>query len=203
MVLLLKYMFRYFTEKQGRDVLNLRRVLTLYFFTLLCFQLSSLLSLSPEQLVGLMFDDVPGLPEKSVIINAVFDHLIAYPQEVRIKSTLHFLVELSKTVKGFFGTLLHLFLMSVQSLTSGLVSFRGTSPVRRIRSCECVVTCCVCFMCWISGSHAHTSVCMFASFHRLDHLMVSVSVNLETVILRSKSALLQQVPPGKTQLQLF
>lgn len=144
-VLLLKYMFRCFTEKQGRDILNRIRVLTLYFF---CLQLSSLLALSPEQLVGLMFDDVPGLPEKSVIINAVFDHLIAYPEEARIKSTLYFLVESSKTVKGFFGTLSHLFLMSVQSLTSGRVSFRGTSPVRRIRSCECVVTCC--FMCWIS-----------------------------------------------------
>ncbi|XP_051764545.1 uncharacterized protein mslnb isoform X3 [Ctenopharyngodon idella] len=103
--------------------------------------LSSLLSLSPEQLVGLMFDDVPGLPEKSVIINAVFDHLIAYPQEVRIKSTLHFLVELSKT-----------------------------------RNISCA---------------SYQII-----FHRLDHLMVSVSVNLETVILRSKSALLQQVPPG-------
>lgn len=29
--------------------------------------------------------------------------------------------------------------------------------------------------------------------------MVSVSVNLETAILRSKLALLQQVPPGETQ----
>lgn len=138
-------MFRYFPEKQGRDVLKRRRVLTLY--SLFCFQLSSLLSLSPEQLVGLMFDDVPGLPEKSVIINAVFDHLIAYPQQLRIESTLQYLVQSPKTVKGFFSTLLQLFLMSVQSLTSGRVSFRGTSPVRRIRSCECVVMCCVCFIC--------------------------------------------------------
>lgn len=65
------------------------------------FQLSSLRSLSPEQLVGLMLDDVPGLPEKAVVINAVFDHLIASPQDERIISMLHFMVESSKTVKGF------------------------------------------------------------------------------------------------------
>ncbi|XP_048051534.1 uncharacterized protein mslnb isoform X1 [Megalobrama amblycephala] len=103
--------------------------------------LSSLLSLSPEQLVALMFDDIPGLPEKSVVINAVFDHLIAYPQELRIESTLKYLVESSKT-----------------------------------RNISCA---------------SYQII-----FHHLDHLMVSVSVNLETAILRSKSALLQQVPSG-------
>ncbi|XP_073716201.1 uncharacterized protein mslnb isoform X2 [Misgurnus anguillicaudatus] len=35
-----------------------------------------------------------------------------------------------------------------------------------------------------------------AIFHRLDHLLVSVSVDLETIILRSRSALLQDVPQG-------
>ncbi|XP_077101801.1 uncharacterized protein LOC143753360 [Siphateles boraxobius] len=103
--------------------------------------LSSLRSLSPEQLVGLMFEDVPGLPEKAVLINAVFDHLIASPQEERIIPTLHFMVESSKT-----------------------------------RNISCA---------------SYQII-----FHRLDHLMVSVSVNLETEILRSKSALLQQVPAG-------
>ncbi|XP_056111002.1 uncharacterized protein LOC130088309 [Rhinichthys klamathensis goyatoka] len=103
--------------------------------------LSSLLSLSPEQLVELMFDDVPGLPEKAVVINAVFDHLSASPREERILPTLHFMVESSKT-----------------------------------RNISCA---------------SYQII-----FHRLDHLMVSVSVNLETEILRSKSALLQQVPPG-------
>ncbi|XDV17114.1 hypothetical protein PO909_016533 [Leuciscus waleckii] len=103
--------------------------------------LSSLLSLSPEQLVGLMFEDVPGLPEKAVVINAVFDHLIASPQEQRILPTLHLMVESSKT-----------------------------------RNISCA---------------SYQII-----FHRLDHLMVRVSVNLETEILRSKSALLQQVPPG-------
>ncbi|XP_067298499.1 uncharacterized protein [Pseudorasbora parva] len=59
--------------------------------------LSILLSLSPEQLVGLMVDDIPGLPDKPLVINAVFDHLIASPQEGRIVPTLNFLVESSKT----------------------------------------------------------------------------------------------------------
>ncbi|RXN34382.1 hypothetical protein ROHU_004044 [Labeo rohita] len=105
--------------------------------------MSSLLYLSPEQLVGLMFDDIPGLPEKSVVINAVFDHLTASPQKQRIVSMLPIMVESSTT-----------------SLTS----------------------------------RAHTSVRLFASFHRLDHLMVSVPVDLEAAILRSKSALLRNVP---------
>ncbi|KAL0202218.1 hypothetical protein M9458_000236, partial [Cirrhinus mrigala] len=59
--------------------------------------MSSLLYLSPEQLVGLMFDDVPGLPEKSVVIDGVFDQLIASPQKERIVSTLLIMVESSKT----------------------------------------------------------------------------------------------------------
>ncbi|KAA0721626.1 hypothetical protein E1301_Tti023053 [Triplophysa tibetana] len=33
-------------------------------------------------------------------------------------------------------------------------------------------------------------------FHRLDHLLISVSVSLETVILRKRTALLKSVPPG-------
>ncbi|XP_026146566.1 uncharacterized protein mslnb [Carassius auratus] len=103
--------------------------------------MSSLLYLSPEQLVGLMFDDVPGLPEKSVVINAVFDHLTASPQRERIVSMFPIMVESSKT-----------------------------------RNVSC------------------TSYQII--FHRLDHLMVRVSVDLESVILRSRSALLQNVPQG-------
>ncbi|XP_052402480.1 uncharacterized protein LOC127949391 isoform X2 [Carassius gibelio] len=103
--------------------------------------MSSLLYLSPEQLVGLMFDDVPGLPEKSVVINAVFDHLTASPQRERIVSTLPIMVESSKT-----------------------------------RNVSCA---------------SYQII-----FHRLDHLMVSVPVDLESVILRSRSALLQNVPQG-------
>ncbi|XP_016116112.1 uncharacterized protein [Sinocyclocheilus grahami] len=103
--------------------------------------MSGLLYLSPEQLVGLMFDDVPGLPEKSVVINAVFDHLTASPQKERILSTLPIMVESSKT-----------------------------------RNVSCA---------------SYQII-----FHRLDHLMVSVPVDLESVILRSKSALLQNVPQG-------
>ncbi|XP_039511539.1 uncharacterized protein mslnb isoform X1 [Pimephales promelas] len=103
--------------------------------------LGSLLALSAEQLVGLMFDDVPGLPEKAVVINAVFDHLSASPQEERIIPTLHFMVESSKT-----------------------------------RNISCA---------------AYQII-----FHRLDHLMVVASVNLETEILRSNAALLQRVPAG-------
>lgn len=57
----------------------------------------------------------------------------------------------------------------------------------------------VCVPCDESLALTLTSVCVSASFHRLDHLMVSVSVNLETEILRSKSALVQHVPPGEPQ----
>ncbi|XP_050950914.1 uncharacterized protein mslnb isoform X1 [Labeo rohita] len=103
--------------------------------------MSSLLYLSPEQLVGLMFDDIPGLPEKSVVINAVFDHLTASPQKQRIVSMLPIMVESSTT---------------------------------RNVSCASYQT----------------------IFHRLDHLMVSVPVDLEAAILRSKSALLRNVPQG-------
>lgn len=85
--------------------------------------MSGLLYLSPEQLVGLMFDDVPGLPEKSVVINSVFDHLTVSPQKERIVSTLPIMVESSKTVKEFFSALLHLFLIAVPPLTPGCVSF--------------------------------------------------------------------------------
>uniref|UniRef100_A0A9J7Y4Y7 Uncharacterized protein n=1 Tax=Cyprinus carpio carpio TaxID=630221 RepID=A0A9J7Y4Y7_CYPCA len=103
--------------------------------------MSSLLYLSPEQLVGLMFDDVPGLPEKSVVISAVFDHLTASPQRERIVSTLPIMVESSK-----------------------------------MRNVSCA---------------SYQII-----FHRLDHLMVSVLVDLESVIVRTKSALLQNVPQG-------
>ncbi|XP_043108750.1 uncharacterized protein mslnb isoform X2 [Puntigrus tetrazona] len=103
--------------------------------------MSGLLYLSPEQLVGLMFDDVPVLPEKSVVINAVFDHLTASPQRDRITSTLTIMVESSKT-----------------------------------RNVSCA---------------SYQII-----FHRLDHLVVGVPVDLESVILRSKSALLQNVPQG-------
>lgn len=87
----------YFARKQDKSF-NLISACVL-----LCFQMSSLLYLSPEQLVGLMFDDVPGLPEKSVVISAVFDHLTASPQRERIVSTLPIMVESSKMVREFFS----------------------------------------------------------------------------------------------------
>ncbi|XP_073670562.1 uncharacterized protein mslnb isoform X2 [Paramisgurnus dabryanus] len=92
--------------------------------------------LSPEQLAGLIVDDVP---EKVVVINQVFIHLAGSPE--KIPDVLFFLVEMSK-----------------------------------MNNISCV-------------SYQ-------AIFHRLDHLLVSVSVDLETIILRSRSALLQNVPRG-------
>lgn len=93
--------WRYFTGKQC--VFEVCKSFSLIFACfLLCFQMSSLLYLSPEQLVGLMFDDIPGLPEKSVVINAVFDHLTASPQKQRIVSMLPIMVESSTTVKRVF-----------------------------------------------------------------------------------------------------
>ncbi|XP_051994237.1 uncharacterized protein mslnb isoform X31 [Xyrauchen texanus] len=101
--------------------------------------LETLVYLSPEQLAGLIVGDLTGLPEKDVVIAAVFDHLTASP--LRIPEFLVFLVTFSKTSN------------------ISCLSYRSI-------------------------------------FHRLDHLTVSVPVELEILILRSKTALLQDVPPG-------
>lgn len=185
----------YFTRKQDKSF-NLISACVL-----LCFQMSSLLYLSPEQLVGLMFDDVPGLPEKSVVISAVFDHLTASPQRERIVSTLPIMVESSKMVREFFSALFHLFLIAVPPLTPGRVSLWQRNVSCASYQIMWVSSCTECVSCAEPHGLVLTrlSVRLFASFHRLDHLMVSVLVDLESVIVRTKSALLQNVPQGETR----
>lgn len=79
------------------------------------------------------------------------------------------------------------------------LSDRGTSPARYISSCESRHALNVFHVLNLSLMLTRLSFCLLASFHRLDHLMVSVPVDLESVILRSKSALLQNVPQGETR----
>ncbi|XP_056627073.1 uncharacterized protein mslnb isoform X2 [Triplophysa dalaica] len=101
--------------------------------------LETLVYLSPVQLVSLMVNDVPGLPEKAVVIEKVFEHLSVYP--LKIPDFLHNLIVMSETSN-----------MSCDSYR--------------------------------------------VIFHRLDHLLISVSVSLETLILRKRTALLKSVPLG-------
>ncbi|XP_073764525.1 uncharacterized protein mslnb isoform X2 [Danio rerio] len=101
--------------------------------------LSALPYLSPDQLVELMFADIPGLPEKAVVIPAVFDQLTLQPN--MIVSTLAIMV---------------------QSLVTSNVSCATNQLI----------------------------------VHRLDHLMLGVSVDLEMVVLKSQAAVLQSAPQG-------
>ncbi|XP_057188180.1 uncharacterized protein mslnb [Triplophysa rosa] len=101
--------------------------------------LETLAYLSPVQLVSLMVNDLPGVPEKAVVIDKVFEHLSVHPQ--KIPDFLHNLLVMSETSNMLCD------------------SYR-------------------------------------AIFHRLDHLLIGVSVSLETVILRKRTALLESVPAG-------
>jgi len=62
--------------------------------------LETLDNLSPEQVVGLMVEDLPGLPEKEVVINRVFDHLLESPVERGLPDVLDLLYIFSTTVRS-------------------------------------------------------------------------------------------------------
>lgn len=55
--------------------------------------------LSPDQMVGLMVDDLPGLPEKNVVVDRVFNHLLESPVERGLPGVLENLLSRSQIVK--------------------------------------------------------------------------------------------------------
>ncbi|XP_077093936.1 uncharacterized protein LOC143746088 [Siphateles boraxobius] len=59
--------------------------------------LETLDNLSPAQMVGLMVVDLPGLPQKEVIINRVFDHLLVSPVDRGLPDVLQNLRFLPQT----------------------------------------------------------------------------------------------------------
>ncbi|TRY86145.1 hypothetical protein DNTS_030207 [Danionella cerebrum] len=103
--------------------------------------LAVLPALSPKQLVELVLDDIPNLPEKTVVVSAVFDHLSASGQRRRITEALALIVHASSAI-------------NVSCSTYQII------------------------------------------LHHLDHLMVVSSVDLESVILQSESALIKHSPEG-------
>ncbi|XP_058624444.1 uncharacterized protein LOC131535927 [Onychostoma macrolepis] len=58
--------------------------------------LETLDNLTPKQVAGLMADNLPGLPEKEVIINRVFDHLLVSPVERGLPDVLQNLLLISQ-----------------------------------------------------------------------------------------------------------
>ncbi|XP_051551587.1 uncharacterized protein LOC127439394, partial [Myxocyprinus asiaticus] len=60
--------------------------------------LETLVYLSPGQMVGLMVDELPGLPEKDAVINRVFNHLLESPVERRLPEVLENLLSRSQMV---------------------------------------------------------------------------------------------------------
>lgn len=64
-----------------------------------CLQLENLDNLTPKQVAGLMADNLPGLPEKEVIINTVFDHLLESPVKRGLPDVLQNLLIISQKVK--------------------------------------------------------------------------------------------------------
>ncbi|RXN36571.1 hypothetical protein ROHU_002840 [Labeo rohita] len=58
--------------------------------------LETLDNLTPKQVAGLMAENLPGLPEKEVIINRVFDHLLVSPVERGLPDVLQNLLLISQ-----------------------------------------------------------------------------------------------------------
>ncbi|XP_036412841.1 uncharacterized protein LOC118797672, partial [Colossoma macropomum] len=99
--------------------------------------------LSPFQIVELFFFDLPGLPAKEVIINAVFDFLTASSREYQLAETLDYL--------SYF----------------------------------------------IDAVHPNVSCSSYRIiFRRLDYLFPNVPMDLEYMIVHTKSILLKNVPAG-------
>ncbi|XP_026121057.1 uncharacterized protein LOC113100649 [Carassius auratus] len=59
--------------------------------------LETLDNLTPKQVAGLLVEELPGLPEKKVVINTVFDHLFVSPVERGLPDVLQNLLSISQT----------------------------------------------------------------------------------------------------------
>lgn len=63
------------------------------------FQIDALVVISPRQTAELIVEDFPGLPEKSVIINMVFDHILVSPEDRGLLEMLGYLIVLAGEVR--------------------------------------------------------------------------------------------------------
>lgn len=63
------------------------------------FQIDALVFLSPRQTAELIVEDFAGLPEKSVIINMVFDHILVSPEDRGLLEMLSYLIVLAGKVR--------------------------------------------------------------------------------------------------------
>lgn len=62
------------------------------------FQIDALAVLSPRQTAELIVEDLPGLPEKSEIINVVFSYILISPEERGLLEMLEHLIMLAGQV---------------------------------------------------------------------------------------------------------
>lgn len=68
--------------------------------SLCVFQINALVVLSPKQTAELIVEDFAGLPEKSVIINMVFDHILFSPEDRGLLEMLRYLIVLAGEVRA-------------------------------------------------------------------------------------------------------
>lgn len=75
---------------------------TLMSVCFLClFQIDALVVLSPKQTAELIVEDFAGLPEKSIIINMIFDHILVSPEDRGLLEMLGYLIVLAGEVRAY------------------------------------------------------------------------------------------------------
>jgi len=67
--------------------------------SLCVFQIDALAVLTPRQTAELIVEDFAGLPEKSIIINMVFDHILVSPEDRGLLEMLRYLITLAGEVR--------------------------------------------------------------------------------------------------------
>lgn len=65
------------------------------------FQIDALVVLSPGQTAELIVENFAGLPEKNIIINMVFDHILVSPEDRGLVKMLGFLIMLAGQVRAY------------------------------------------------------------------------------------------------------
>ncbi|KAL1281634.1 hypothetical protein QQF64_000437 [Cirrhinus molitorella] len=92
--------------------------------------IDALMVLSPRQTAELIVEDFVGLPEKSVIINMVFDHILISPEDRGLVKMLEYLIVLA----GQMGLECSSYQQIVQSLQKAVVPPHMMQPIKNYMS---------------------------------------------------------------------